>query len=153
MKILIFSIFFFFLSFRRRKYICMAIDETWQIDLTPLEKLKRYNKGYNQLLIAVDTFSKYMFARALKSKRSVEVMEAFRDIIEESGRKPKLLHHDEGKKKVIIFSFVIIIIIMLIFLGTEFYGTPFKNFCKMQNIKQYHTYSDLKAMIVERLNR
>lgn len=48
--------------------------------------LKSYNKGYRFILVVIDVFSKYSFARQLKSKSEVHVDEALESIIKESGR-------------------------------------------------------------------
>ena len=37
--------------------------------------------------------------------------------------------------------------------GSEFYNTEFQNYCESKNINHYHTYSGLKAVYAERVNR
>ena len=92
----------------------------------------KWNRKHLFLLTVIDIFSKYAFARPLKSKKSTDVAEAFADIIETSGRKCSLLQSDQGK---------------------EFLGKPFQTVLKKYNIQHYYTYSDKKASIVERWNR
>lgn len=122
---------------KRRRYptvsvITQSIDDLWQADLVEMGALASWNKGFAYLLTVIDTFSKYGFARTLRSKAGKEVTEAFRDILLKSGRKPRNLQTDQGK---------------------EFFNSNFERLMKEMSINHYHTFSDKKASIVERWNR
>jgi hypothetical protein len=51
------------------------------IDLADYSKSKEYNDGYSYIFVAVDYFTKYVFAKALKTKQSGELAEALVDMI------------------------------------------------------------------------
>jgi hypothetical protein len=68
----------------------------------------------------------------LKQKTGKEVTAAFKSVLFESGKKPKLCQSDSGK---------------------EFYNTIFQNLMNSMNIKHYSTFSVMKASICERFNR
>ena len=124
-------------NFKRLPVVTKGIDDLWQSDLIEmasgqLKNLDKINKGYKYLLTVIDTFSKFAWAVPLKSKTGKCVTEAFRTIINQSGRSPRYLQTDNGK---------------------EFYNSVFQQFIKSQAIQHYSSYSDLKASIVERFNR
>ena len=83
------------------------------------------------MLTVIDTFSKYAWVEALKSKNATDVYRAF-DIILKAGRIPKNLQTDNGK---------------------EFFNKEFSKLMQKYSINHFSTYSVLKASIVERFNR
>lgn len=145
-------------NFTTRHVIQKGIDDTWQADLLSFyrpkgnlkdptynfrherqeqtendyKKMLKANSGYWIILVVIDTFSKFVWLVALKTKSGKEVTEAFAKIIEESGRKPKKLHVDRGK---------------------EFYNKDFKRLLDELGIEIYSTQTEKKASIVERVNR
>jgi hypothetical protein len=48
------------------------------------------------VLIVQDIFTRYIWTRALKRPKAVEVRDAFKDIVQKSGRRPKELNSDRG---------------------------------------------------------
>lgn len=118
--------------FLRRKTKMTAIDNTWQCDLSDLQKLSKYNKGYRYLFCIIDTFSRFAFVEPLKTKTGKEITSVFSKLLERTKRKPQLLHCDQG---------------------TEFYNRDFKSFLKKNNIHLYSTTTVMKASIVERFQR
>ena len=117
-------------NFPRRKTITSGIDQQWQADLAILDSLNKYNDGFRHLLTVIDIFSRFAFAYPLKSKKSSEVIKAFKVIF--SKRKPVYLQTDQGG---------------------EFYNKEFLKFMDDNNVKLFSTFSDTKASIVERWNR
>lgn len=117
-------------NFARRRVILKGIDDLWQADLIDFKNLRTINKGCSYILIIIDCFSKYSWAVPLKSKTKSEVADAFEQIIQKSGRKPKNLQTD---------------------LGTEFYNDVFTALMKSLKINHYSSFSTKKASIVERL--
>ncbi|MEM1283609.1 MAG: DDE-type integrase/transposase/recombinase [Chlamydiota bacterium] len=118
-------------KFPREKVTPKHIDETWSIDLVDQSQLAKYNKGFKFILTCIDIFSRFAWAIPIESKSSNSVSEAFKVILE-SGRKPKRIWCDKGK---------------------EFYNTVFKSFLSKHNMEMYSTYSELKAVFIERFNR
>jgi hypothetical protein len=120
-------------KFRRRKYIVSGIDSLWQTDLTDLSSIKASNDNFKYILFVIDVFSRKAFVRAIKSKASQDVTDAFMDIIETSNRRPIYLESDRGK---------------------EFLNNRFQQMLKDNKIIFYNTYNqETKASYVERLQR
>ena len=121
------------INFTRRKVISNHIDHIWGIDLITVIKYSKQNKNYKYILTVIDFFSKYSRCYPLKTKKSEEIINSFKDIFKKSKRKPKLIQSDEG---------------------TEFTNIQTQNFIKNNNIKWYHTFNrDIKCSICERYNR
>ena len=121
------------INFTRRKVISNHIDHIWGIDLITMIKYSKQNKNYKYILTVIDFFSKYSWCFPLKSKKSEEIINSFKDIFKKSKRKPQLIQSDEG---------------------TEFTNNVTQTFFKNNNIKWYHTFNrDIKCSICERYNR
>ena len=80
-----------------RQYVVHDIDEQWQADLADVSLLAKRNKGYHFILTVIDLFSRYAWARPLKTKGGKEVASAFKSIFNE-GRIPKRIQTDQGKE-------------------------------------------------------
>ena len=114
-----------------RKYIVHDIDEQWQADLADVSLIAKQNKGYTFILTVIDIFSRYAWARPLKTKRGKEVAAAFKDIFRE-GRIPKRIQTDQGK---------------------EFENQYIARLFNEHQIELFSVKSAYKAAIVERFNR
>lgn len=114
-----------------RKYIVHDIDEQWQADLADVSLIAKQNKGYRFLLTVIDIFSRYAWARPLKTKSGKEVAAAFKDIFDE-GRIPKRVQTDQGK---------------------EFENRDVARLFGQHGIELFSVKSAYKAAIVERFNR
>ena len=121
------------INFERRKVISNNIDHIWGIDLITMIKYSKQNKNYKYILTVIDFFSKYSWCYPLKSKKSEEIINSFKDIFKKSKRKPNFIQSDEG---------------------SEFTNNQTQTFFKNSNIKWYHTFNrDIKCSICERYNR
>ena len=118
-------------KYATRKYIVHDIDEQWQADLADVALIAKQNKGYRFILTVIDIFSRYAWARPLKTKRGVEVAAAFHDIFQE-GRIPKRIQTDQGK---------------------EFENREVAKLFREHDIELFSVKSAYKAAIVERFNR
>lgn len=114
-----------------RKYIVHDIDEQWQADLADVSLIAQQNNGYRFILTVIDIFSRYAWARPLKTKGGKEVADAFRDIFE-GGRIPKRVQSDQGK---------------------EFENRHIAQLFNEHGIELFSVKSAYKAAIVERFNR
>ena len=114
-----------------RKYIVHDIDEQWQADLADVSLIAKQNKGYRFILTVIDIFSRYAWARPLKTKSGKEVAAAFKDIFRE-GRIPKRIQSDQGK---------------------EFENREIARLFNEHQIELFSVKSAYKAAIVERFNR
>ena len=52
-------------------------DEIWCLDLAQMDKLSRWNRGINFLLVTVDVFSRYLRVEPLRRKGAEAVKAAF----------------------------------------------------------------------------
>ena len=112
--------------FPRNIYFADGIDQTWQMDLIELQKLAKFNKGHRYILVCIDVFSKYAWARPLKDKKGPSVRSALQDIFEQ-GRQPTQLQSDKGK---------------------EFLNKDVRNLLKERNVHFFTTQNpDTKAAI------
>jgi len=118
-------------SYPMRRIIVSEIDEQWEIDLQDFPLYVDSNKGYRYILCVIDDFSKFGWARGLKTKTARETKEAFEDILNSTERRPQKILSD---------------------LGTEFEG-DFRRYLEQKGIEVFHINSDLGAPIVERWNR
>jgi len=117
--------------FKRNKYYVSFIDELWQSDLIDMSMFSRQNSGFKYIVTIIDCFSKYLFAVAVKTKKSMEIMNVFKTIFET--RKPLKLMSDRGG---------------------EYDNNQFKAFTNNNNVKFYTTKDKLiKCAIIERANR
>lgn len=120
-------------NFPRRRFIQKGFDDTWQIDLIDMQKYSKYNRGLKYILTCIDTFSKFAWAQAIKSKSADDVTRAMSTILNNNlGRNPKNIQSDDGR---------------------EFFNEKFLVLMKKHNINHYSTYSVKKASIVERFIR
>ena len=119
-------------NFRRNRVFAKTIDSLWEIDLINLQSLHKYNKNYKYLVTCIDVLSKYAWVVAMKNKSADSLLEAFKTILKESGRKPEKIHTDRG---------------------SEFINKKYQSFLKQKGIGFYHTFNETKASVVERFNR
>ena len=125
-------------KFRRERIVPLYKDETWSADLTDKSSLSKYNNNYNFIFTVIDIFTKYAWAIPLKNKSGLSITNGFKTVLSENpqggseSRKPEKLWVDGG---------------------SEFYNKTFKSSPKEYETKLYSTYSDLKAVFIERFNR
>ena len=90
----------------------------------------RENAGNRYILMVIDIFSRYGWARPLKRKTPSEVVNALKSVFATSGRKPLMyLQTDQGK---------------------EFENKQVREFLQLHGITQFSVKSQFKASIVER---
>lgn len=81
-------------NFIRRKTIVKSLQDLMQIDLISLIPYAKINRGYKYILVAIDTFSKYVWVQPLKSKGGKEVAKAMEKIFENKRAIPRNLQSD-----------------------------------------------------------
>ena len=125
-------------KFRRERRIPLYKDETWSADLIDKSSLSKYSNNYKFILTVIDIFTKYAWAIPLKNKSGLSITNGFELVLGENpqggskSRKPEKLWVDRG---------------------SEFYNKTFKSLLKEYETELYSTYSDLKAVFIERFNR
>ena len=107
-------------------------DNIWGVDLAGMQLLSKSNKGFRFLLCVIDIFSKYTWVVPLKDKKGISIVNAFKQILKESNRKPNKMWVDKG---------------------SEFYNNYFKKWLKDNDIEMYSTHNEGKFVIAERFIR
>ena len=119
-------------KFERRHVDVFGIDDMWGCDLVEMQEWNYQNKGFRYMLNVIDVFSKYAWSIPLKDKKGLTVVQAFKQIVKQSGRIPKHIWVDKGK---------------------EFYNKNMDEWLQENNIIRYSTYGEHKSAVVERFNR
>ena len=117
-------------KFERKKVIVNHIDEIHSCDLVDMQKYSKMNKGYKYIFTNIDIFSKYAWSFPIKSKKISDIKPCFEKIFKE--RKPKYIWSNKE---------------------SSFFSKEMLKFFEDHNIKIYYTYSNLKAVGIERFNR
>ena len=117
-------------KFERKKIKVNHIDEIHSCDLVDMVKYSRMNKGYKYIFTNIDIFSKYAWSFPIKSKKISDIKPCFEKIFKE--RKPLYIWSDQE---------------------SSFFSKEMLKFFEDNNVKIYHTYSNLKAVVIERFNR
>jgi len=118
-------------KFKRRRVISQGIDYLWDVDLADVTNLQKYNPDIKYLLIAIDTFSRYLWVEPLADKKSKTVKNGFQRIFSK-GRKPKQLRADHGR---------------------EFDNRLLKQYLESEDVGIYFTFNETKANYAERAIR
>ena len=113
-----------------RKTIAFHKNDLWQIDLLDLQKFSSENRGSNYLCVIIDCFSRYVWVKPLTNKTGVLLVKALALLI--MNERPVLIQADQG---------------------TEFFNKDVKRMLEAFGPKLYHTFSDRKATVVERVQR
>ena len=118
-------------KFKRRRVISQGIYLLWDTDLADVSNLQKYNPDIKYLLVAIDTFSRYLSVVPLKNKSSKSVIAGFQQIFSK-GRQPKWLRADHGG---------------------EFDNRWLKQYLKSVNVGIFYTFNETKAAYAERVIR
>lgn len=109
-------------SFKRTRYIISDLYDIFQSDLADMQSLAKYNDGYKYIMVVINCFSKFCWAKPLKTKKGVELStflgEIFDTLLPE---KPKNFIVDKAK---------------------EHYSHSFTNELKSRGIKLMYTNND-----------
>lgn len=97
-----------------------------------MQAFSKWDKGIKYLLNVIDVFSKFAWSVPLKDKTGKSITDAFQHIVKSSKRKPEKLWVDQG---------------------SEFYDRTFDKWLEDNKIGRYSTYSEGKAVFIERFNR
>ena len=82
-----------------RPYRTKQIDRQWQADIVEMIEHQAVNDGYKYILVVIHLFSRYAWARPIKTKFVEAVTNVFPSILESSGgRTPYSLQTDQGKE-------------------------------------------------------
>ena len=84
--------------FPRRQVHSTGVNEIWTGDLLDMQRYSRENKGYHFILVVLDVFSRYAFARPIKRKTGPETAAALESIFTETKTSPQRFWGDEGNE-------------------------------------------------------
>ena len=113
-----------------RRTLVFKPSDLWQIDLLDMQKYSKENDGYRYICVIIDCFSRYVWVKPLKNKTGKATVKALALLL--MNERPKLIQADQG---------------------TEFLNRDVKRMLEAFGPKLYHTYTDKKAAIVERVQR
>ena len=113
-----------------RRTLVFKPRDLWQIDLLDMQKYSKENDGYRYICVIIDCFSRYVWVKPLKNKTGKATVKALALLL--MNERPKLIQADQG---------------------TEFFNRDVKRMLEAFGPKLYHTYTDKKAAIVERVQR
>ena len=117
-------------NYVRRKVTLKNTKDLFQADLVEMIPYAKENKGMKYIMTMINCFTKFAFAVPLKTKSGPEVARALEPILKKHVMKN--FQTDQG---------------------TEWFNSHIKKLMLKYGINHYATFSDLKASIVERLNR
>lgn len=118
--------------FKRRRVIVKGLNDLFQADLVEMIPYAKINKSYKYILVVINVFSKFVWCEPVKNKSGKETARAMTNILSQVKEPPTNLQTDMGK---------------------EFYNKEFKKLMDDRKINHYNSYSNLKASVVERVNR
>jgi len=118
-------------NYPRRRVFIPGIRKQFIIDLIDVSKYKKYNRGVTFLLSAIDGFSKLAHVVPIKNKSGESVVKALQNVFKVLGT-PQTIQSDRG---------------------IEFLNQKVKKLLQGLNITHFSTGSDLKAPVIERLNK
>lgn len=116
--------------FPRRRVTVKSVNDLYQGDLVEMLPYANVNKGMRYILTIINCFTKVAIALPLKNKTAIEVAKVLEPILQK--HKMKHFQTDQGK---------------------EWFNLHVKKLMTKYNINHYATFSELKASVVERLNR
>ena len=117
--------------FKRETIIMSALDQQWDADVMDMVKFSRKNNGYRYLAVFIDIFSRYIWVRPLKTKKTAEMVIVMKDVFVE-GRHPLSIRTDRG---------------------SEYMGKEVQIYLKSMEILHFTARNALHANYAERLIR
>ena len=73
-------------KFKKIKVYSSFKDNIWGADLTDMQLISKFNKGFRFLLCVIDIYSKYAWVVLLKDKKGISIVNAFQKKLKESKR-------------------------------------------------------------------
>lgn len=119
-------------KYPRNYFKIEQIGQLMQVDLADISRFKSVNQNYKYLLVAIDVFSKKLYALPLRTKTSAVTADAMEKIIKSIKYRILTIESDAG---------------------TEFLGKPFQSLLRRYGIRFRRTLSLGKAINAERVIR
>ena len=119
-------------NLKKRKVYSAFKDNIWDADLADMQLIRKFNKGFRNLLCVIYIYSKYAWVVPLKDKNGLNIVNVFQIILKQSTRKPHKIWVDKG---------------------SEFYSSHFKKWLINNSIEFYSTDNEGKSAVAERFIR
>ena len=74
------------------------IDNIWGADLTDMQLISKFNKGFRFLLCVINIHSKYAWVIPLKDKKRISITNDFQKFLDDSKRKPNKIWADKNSE-------------------------------------------------------
>ena len=116
------------ITFKRRRVNVYKPNDILAVDL--VDMVNNRDEGYRYILTAQDVFTKYSFAIPLKTKKTEELIKAFKTIFK-THKFAKIWTDQE----------------------TGIYSNQFQEFLLNEDVGLYSTASEKKVSVIERFNR
>ena len=84
------------LRFKRAKCFAAGLGTDYHFDLADMQKLSRYNNGHKYILVGIDVLSKKVYAGPIKSKKKIDMENAFDILLKEMPMTPHRIFTDRG---------------------------------------------------------
>jgi hypothetical protein len=121
------------LKFPRSKFVPLGYMTNLQVDLGDFQSLAKENYGFRFMLVAVDVFSRMVFAVPLKTKTAKDIIPAFEEIFNQMPHLPSEIFND---------------------MGLEFVSKEMKKYFENKGIEKFTSSTgDTKAAVAERFIR
>lgn len=108
-----------------------SVNDLWQADLVQMVPHSKINDGYKYFLTQINVYSKFAHSETLKNKSGGEFTHALAKFWK-LRLLQNFLYTDEGM---------------------ELFNWEFSVLTKRRNIEHYRTFTEMKASVVEHLNR
>jgi hypothetical protein len=118
--------------YKKRRVKVAGLNDTFACDLVDMSMFHAVNDEVKWMLTIIDVYSRYAWAKPMKSKSADDVLQAFTEVINGSKRIPNKIWVDEG---------------------LEFYNAKMSKYLQDNDIIRYSTQGDGKSVVIERFNR
>ena len=85
-------------KFEKRKVYSSFKDNIWGADLSDMQVISKFSKGFRFLLCVKDIYTKYVWVVSLKDEKGITITKAFQEVLDKSGRKPNKIGVDKGSE-------------------------------------------------------
>nr|CAD2186092.1 unnamed protein product [Meloidogyne enterolobii] len=83
-------------KYSRMHTLAAGLHTEWQADLSIFDRLSGQNRGFKYLLVCIDTLSRQIFVEPVKSKQSMNMIDAFKKLFSRIKIVPWKLLTDQG---------------------------------------------------------